>query len=166
MCTILVCVDAWTHAAPAFGLGVCVCECPCTCKAGRANFTRTDGGDLGSKLALGKRGNGSQAVPMVGQGQCWVATFRLPQGWGLGVPGPVQEGSGGVLVGTSMPDPAKSSGLGQRTGVGTQVMEVQGTGPGPPSLWIFPFLLGPLLTQLLGEMSDSVCFKNPATFPV
>lgn len=68
-------------------------------------------------------------------------------------------------MGTSRPHDAESSGLGHRTGVGTQVMEVQVTGPGPPSLWIFPFLLGPLLTQLLGEMSDSFHLKNPATFP-
>lgn len=35
---------------------VCVCECPGTCKAGRADFTRMDGGGLGSKFALGKKG--------------------------------------------------------------------------------------------------------------
>lgn len=70
-------------------------------------------------------------------------------------------------MGTSRPHDAKSSGLGHRTGVGTQVMEVQvfASSQGPPSLWIFPFLLGPLLTQLLEEMSDSFHLKNPATFP-
>ena len=75
-----------------------------------------------------------------------------------------QSSWGRNLKGTPRPQAAGSSLLQHRIGVGTQIMDLQVAGPGVPTPWLFPFLLGPLLSQLLGERSDSLSFSNPDTF--